>query len=433
MTKVLFITHTPPWPIANGGHQRTNLLLRALCSFAEVDFVLLPRSVRRYSEDELALLRRDFGLLEFVRPSPWGKQWPWRLARPLWPMAVDILAKRWGRGDADYTPDAGVTEWLGEQVRDRGYDLIVGRYSQPTIRSGALEFAPTIVDVDDVDTDRLGTELEMPGVNAWRRKLLKRKLDMVARALPGYLAQAAHLWVCSETDRRLLGPDRATVLPNIPFVGPETRAIAPCPPNPRSRTVLIVGSLKYLVNERAIDRFLRNVWPEVHSACPDAVFRIVGAGMTSAEQRRWGRVAGVQPIGFVENLRAEYAGAAFSVAPLFEGGGTKIKVLESLAFGRTCLLTKHAQRGFEHMLRHEESFWVAEDDEGLAQGCIALLQDPDLPVTLAETGQRLVSEHFTFDEFRRIVKQTAEAVGVGHKGGVTRRSADARTALSVSQ
>lgn len=429
MARILFITHTPPWPVSNGGHQRTNLLLRALSTFAEVDLVLLPRSAFRYPAKELELLRRDFRLRAFVCPRPWGKHWPWCLARPFWPKAVDVAAQYLGRGDADYAPDAGVARWLEGEVSRGGYGLIVGRYLRPTIRSGALGLGPTVVDVDDVDTDRIQTELENADLKPWRRLVLERRHGFVSRVLPEWLPRAAHLWVCSESDRRRLGPDRATVLPNIPYVAPGASLPEPCPHDSRSRTVLIVGSLKYLVNERGVDRFLQQVWPEVHRACPEAVFRIVGAGMTPAERRRWGGVAGVEPVGFAENLRDEYARAAFTVAPVFEGGGTKIKVLESLAFGRTCVLTRHAHRGFEHVLRHAESLWVGDDDAELAQGCVELLRAPDRAGAMAEVGQRLVAEHFTFDRFRGIVEETVRNVLARHNGSIARLSVgeDART------
>ena len=45
----------------------------------------------------------------------------------------------------------------------------------------------------------------------------------------------------------------------------------------------------------------------------------------------------VEVSGFVQDLPPVYERAAFTVAPIYWGGGTKIKVLESLAYGRTCV------------------------------------------------------------------------------------------------
>ena len=62
-------------------------------------------------------------------------------------------------------------------------------------------------------------------------------------------------------------------------------------------------------------------------------------GHETPQRLRWEAIDGVQPVGYVDDLADEYRRCAFTVAPIFEGAGTKIKVLESLAFGRACLTT----------------------------------------------------------------------------------------------
>src|SRR5690606_21015222 len=122
-----------------------------------------------------------------------------------------------------------------------------------------------------------------------------------------------------------------------------------------SQVILTVSAMRFRVNEEAVDRFVQKIWPRIRAAAPQARFRIVGSQMTEAHRARWGAHAGVEVIGFVERLADAYGACALTVAPIFEGGGTKIKVLESLLYGRTCVVAPHAQRGYEHVLRHGES------------------------------------------------------------------------------
>ncbi len=309
-----------------------------------------------------------------------------------------------------FAPDPLLSAWLADHLAKSRYDLIVGRYLQPTAYSGALAHAPVILDIDDLDTDRCRTELAMPGQRPWTRWLLKRRLRQLARLEPGLLRRPDHLWVCSEDDRTVVGEDRSTVLPNIPYTppdGPRREALAS---DSESQRVLIVGSLAFPVNVRGIDRFLERAWPAIRKSRPSARFRIVGAGLSPKQAARWSRVPGVEPVGFVDDLTEEYARAAITVAPLFEGGGTKIKVLESLAYGRTCVLARHALRGFDHVLRHRESLWVAGEDAEMANGCITLLREKSLREDLAHIGHQLVMEHFTFERFAETVSQTVETV-----------------------
>lgn len=409
MPRILVVTHAPPLPPTNGGHQRSNLLLRALRACGDVDLILLPRSTKRYSEEELAELRRDGNLLAFLEPHPRGARWPWSLVRPLSPSFIDSRAMRLGRVGIDYVADRGIKSWLDRRFQEKQYDLIVGRYLQPTAQSGALLYEPVIVDVDDVDSDRWRTELSMPGLSAFRRRLLAQRVRDLDQLIPGCLAQANHLWVCSESDRQWVGVDRAGILPNIPFEPQAGHPIEPAPPCGGAR-VLMVGNLKYSVNERAIHRFLKHCWPIIRKTHPEAQFRIVGAGMSALQRARWARYDGVVPIGFAEDLGEEYARAAFTVAPLFEGGGTKIKVLESLAYARTCVVAKHSLRGFDHVLRHGDSVWAGDNDEEITEGCCTLLADPARCSVMAEKGRDAVVKHFSFQRFQSVVSETVHRV-----------------------
>jgi glycosyltransferase involved in cell wall biosynthesis len=195
--------------------------------------------------------------------------------------------------------------------------------------------------------------------------------------------------------------------------------MAACPPRERS-PILFVGSLAYRVNERAIDRFLQRVWPLVLGEEPGAAFRIVGSGLSNRQRQSWSLVPGVKVVGFVEELRREYADAAFTVVPIFEGSGTKIKVLESLLFGRTCVATRHALRGFEEVLLHQQALWVADTDEELARGCVVCLRGTQLRNRLAARGRAEVVKHFSFERFQNIVTGTLENVLRAHHGVVER-------------
>jgi len=98
------------------------------------------------------------------------------------------------------------------------------------------------------------------------------------------------------------------------------------------------------------------------------------------------------------------------VAPLREGGGTKIKVLESLKLGRTCVVTPHAQRGYGQVLRDGQSLLVGETDEELAAACVRLIEQPELRDRLAATGQEVVRERYSWNGFSRSVRDAITRV-----------------------
>jgi glycosyltransferase involved in cell wall biosynthesis len=198
----------------------------------------------------------------------------------------------------------------------------------------------------------------------------------------------------------------AAILPNIPYNVP---VFAPPLNDSRSESpvLLTVGALYYLPNRDGVDRFLREGWPKVRAACPTAEYWLAGKN-DPATARRWKGVPGVKVLGFVDDLAAVYNASWFTLCPLWTGAGTNIKVLESLAFGRTCVATAIGHRGFEDCLPSGDSLLVAATPEELAQNCIRLINDQTLRLALAERGREVVRRQFSYDKFASIVHHEVE-------------------------
>ncbi len=395
--KTLLITPTVPWPTDRGGNQRTNLLYRALAGLGQVDTLLVQR--RPLEPEQRLRLQRDFGLIEKTPMPRRGDIGPWRLLKPLAPRAVDRVAHNLGSHSVRYRAMPGLSERVRELHSKNRYDLFVGRYLRPIAASGAMHLAPAIVDIDDVDSQKYQSRLDRPGVGALEGVVLRWHVRRLRAAVPAAAKHAAHLWVAADADVDAIPHNSVSVLRNIPFAATGD-PIAPLPPTTGSKVVLLVATMNFPVNARAIDRFVAAVWPAVVAAVPGATLKLVGSHLSEQQRARWSAVEGVDVVGFVEDLADAYAPSAFSVVPIFEGGGTKIKVLESLAFGRTTVVADHSLRGHEHLFRHDESLCVASSEAGLTEHCIALLQDPARCRRLAERGVQVVCDNFSFDSFR---------------------------------
>jgi len=60
---------------------------------------------------------------------------------------------------------------------------------------------------------------------------------------------------------------------------------------------------------------------------------------------RLGKIEGVEFVGQVSSVEQCYSHSEITVAPLRAGGGTKIKVIEALAYGSPLVATAEAARG----------------------------------------------------------------------------------------
>lgn len=411
--RFLFVSHSLPYPPTNGGNQRTALMLRALSELGEVD-LLLMHGEREPEPEVMEHIRQHYNVLACLPMPRRAERGAWRWIQGIHPRMVSRLAHHFGRDAVHYRPHPRVAPVLDQALGARPYDLIVGRYLKPTALSGALRYTPVLLDVDDLDYTIWRSRLETPGQSVVERFVVRHHLRQLQRAVPPLLARCTHLWTTSEADRSELNALPVSLLPNIPFSVPSEPAPLPTPPSPM---ILTVASFVQERNRAGVDHFVRNVWPLVRARVPDATYRIVGSGLSPELRAQWAAVPGVDPVGFVEDLSSAYASCTFTAAPLFFGGGSNIKILESLSFRRTCVTTPFALRGIGENLRHGEALLAAEGPDDMAAACIRLLQRPELARSLAEHGARSVAEHYSYERFRRGVREgVTEALRGG--GGV---------------
>jgi polysaccharide biosynthesis protein PslH len=407
--RILLVSPFPPSPPTCGAYQRTYFLWKALSEIAPVDLVLCSDTALDSTETSASrpvsmnllgtftwqskaqLLCRSFGRSTFSLTLE-------RLVRV-------TLPRNW-----DYEVDHGVRRSLDRVLDHRRYFLAVGRYLKPIIKTGLVGKIPCVLDIDDVDFDIFAQRAQDVTRSRWERYLYSAQTSQIKAAFEKWLPQFHGLWVTKASDRRYAVTRSAAILPNIPYnvQALEPRFNGSGSTNP---VILTVGVLNYLPNREGIDRFIREGWPKVRAACPTAQYWLVGKNDPAAVSR-WQAVPGVKVLGYVDNLAAVYEACWFTLCPLWSGGGTNITVLESLAYGRTCVATGIGHRGFEGSLQAGDSLIVAEKPEELADDCVRLINDGARRLALSERGQEVVRREFSYEKFANVVHREIErAVG----------------------
>jgi len=400
MHRILFVTKSPPVPISIGGNQRANLLWRALSALGSVDLVVMDNMSIAEQENH----RQQFNLLDaFALPSA-GQSGRWADVRRLAPNWTDRLAHHLGGIQWMYQRNASVSERIEKHLVAGKYSIIVGCPAETMARSDPFRFCPVILDNHDLAASYYQSRLDAGGGLNPGRVLLTRHLRQLKKVLPPLFRRCAAVFISNEKDRLFPGLEKGVLLPNIPF--PDHVSKNPFPENDESLNALTVGAYSHKPNEEGVDYFVQHVWPEVRRRVPSAEYRIVGTGITNDMRKKWVGVPGVNVIGFVPDLASEYQSAAFAVVPIQWGAGTNIKVLEALAYGRTCVLAPFARRGYEHTLRHNEALLVAVNAADMREACVHLLEDAVLRARLAAKGCEIVQREYTFEKFCSIVKQS---------------------------
>ena len=407
--RILLITSVLPWPIhRNGGAQRTDLLRGALeIDGSQVDILALaPRPGPELpAESEL----RRHGVVahftvDLVVPPQWRPGFVPAALNALW--SLPHVRRTWQHR---YRVVPEVSQWL--HAHEAAYDVIYVRYLQTALLAGLDQRSPTapppvVVDMDDVDWLTLQSRLEAqpwPGMlgtlgMSLALRTVRKRCQRALMAFNGF-------FVASEDDAielRRLGR-HPMVLPNIPH--PEAMRGEPPRPSPeQGRTVLFVGDLEFAPNATGLDWFLEQCWAQIRAQVPDARLRIVGRGLSDERRTQWAAHPAVDVVGFAEDLRGEYATAACTIGPTWWGGGTKIKIVESAAMGRPCVVTPHALRGFEYLAEGPSpAVVVAGEAAAFAQAVVELLRDPSLRREMGDAGLVLAARHATLDRFQRVV------------------------------
>lgn len=198
-----------------------------------------------------------------------------------------------------------------------------------------------------------------------------------ARAEQAWLNQADVVVAITEEDaadfRRIGVTSRILVAPMSSRVTAGTT-------DPQLGRLLFVGSA-YEPNVRGVEWFLDEVAPALAGAHPGR-FTLHLVGTVGNAAHADGRAIPVRVHGLVDALEPHYAAASLVIAPVFEGTGLKVKVVEAVAHGKAVIATPEAVRGV--VSRAPGSVVVAESATAFAHAVMEL----DL-----DAGARRAQEH----------------------------------------
>jgi glycosyltransferase involved in cell wall biosynthesis len=236
-----------------------------------------------------------------------------------------------------------------------------------------------ILDMHNVESDLAGqlrrVDAKRPAVATITASLGIRRLERKALAL------VDRVWVCSGQDReRLMALSRHTlpidVVPNgIPHAAhsPEMLPAEPGTDN-GFPVILFIGHLGYPPNVDAVERLAGSILPSIRQALPTATLILAGRNPKPAVQALAG-LPGVELVEDPESVGPLLSRAHLSITPLAAGGGTRIKILEAMAWGVPVIATPLAAEGLD--LVDKEELLLSDTDEGLADMAVGLCLDTD--------------------------------------------------------
>ena len=149
-----------------------------------------------------------------------------------------------------------------------------------------------------------------------------------------------------------------------------------------------IGSMNWMPNEEGIKWFLKNVWDEVLKRTPDAKLYLAGRNMPKWLKKT--KKKNVFVVGEVADAHEFVNQNNVAIVPLFSGSGMRIKIIESMALGKTVITT---MVGAEGILYSEfDNIIIADNEPKMIENICRLYRHPEEAEAIGLNARRLVEE-----------------------------------------
>lgn len=400
---ILCIMRMPPDVNGHGGSQRALRLLEALLPHGQVHFVLVYRD----QDFDCVNTRLDhiFPMVASVTKiniEEWqgtGKRMWGFIPRKL----CDVF--RMGSQEAPRLSRRQLSI-IANHLPRRRFDIVfAGRVCsafivQALIDQGLLSVDRRIVDFDDIMSKFRLRQVRTSSAMSLGERLAGSVDSLIIRLAERRLALT---WdavsVCTAEDVASLKTSYPTShvskIPNVvdlPLLRPR--------PSDGCFRILFVGNLSFSANTDGLLRFAKEGWGHLSDRVPKATLTIVGLNPT-AEVRNLAREFGFSLRANVPTLKTFYEACDVVIAPILFGSGTRIKILEAMAYGRPVVSTTMGAEGMG--LINGEHLLIADTMVDFAKALVRIAQNPSLGAELAVKARQFQQIEYTPETIRRSV------------------------------
>ena len=159
-----------------------------------------------------------------------------------------------------------------------------------------------------------------------------------------------------------------------------------------------IGSMNWMPNEEGIRWFIDEVLPKTVEKVSDFIYHLAGRNMpewlTNLDNPN------VDVIGEVPDAKEFVSNHDVAIVPLLSGSGIRIKIIESMAMGKTVITTRVGAEGI--LYDEEVNIIIAENKAKMVEAIRSINENPQIAVKIGEAARKLVEE--TYDN-RKIISR----------------------------
>jgi len=394
---ILFLSTWFPEPVDNGSKLRVAYLLRALGQTHSVSFLsfafstALPlnlQTVRTWCDSVEAVpvdpfvVNRSSALKTFLSPSPLS-------ARAI----------------------PSMRELVDRNLSKRHYDALIA--STTVTATYALQAPSSTAKILE----------EHNSLTRWMQERYREQTRPIDKLRCWASWQKSRLYEARLFDRfdlitMVSAQDQAACLRDLPGYAGHVEVVpngVDCDRNypgimtPQPNQLVFNGSLTYSANYDAMRWFLTDIYPLIKALQPKVYLTVTGS-TDGVDLAALPLDESVHLTGFVEDVRLPVAEAAVAIAPIRQGGGTRLKILEAMALGTPVVATSKGAEGLD--AADGEHLLLADTPPAFANALLSLLADAEKRAWLALNARRLVETQYDWaaigERFVRLVEDAVE-------------------------
>ncbi|PKL66562.1 MAG: hypothetical protein CVV28_10485 [Methanobacteriales archaeon HGW-Methanobacteriales-1] len=134
--------------------------------------------------------------------------------------------------------------------------------------------------------------------------------------------------------------------------------------------IIFHGLYSYFPNKEAIDIIIDCISPKIYKMHENAIFLIAGKDVPIFENKN------VRSLGFVDSIYSLLKSSDIAIAPLLNGGGTKLKILDYMGAGLPIVTTPKGIEGIE-IIEGNDAIIVNNVDKEFINAIIFLIENYD--------------------------------------------------------
>lgn len=153
-------------------------------------------------------------------------------------------------------------------------------------------------------------------------------------------------------------------------------------------TLYHIGSMNWMPNDEGIYWFINNIWDKIAKREPEVTLNLAGRHMPKWLTRL--KKKNINVLGEVPDAKEFIKNNDIAVVPLLSGSGIRIKIIESMAMGRTVITTMVGAEGIQYS--EHENIIIADTPSKMVESICKIIKDPAEAQRIGRNARKLVED-----------------------------------------